>query len=248
MAGYSLTFAQLKQQAEHAMSGVPDSRTPTGDIVNGALEWLCRQHPWTWLETVTALDVVINVPTLPLPADFGELIDIQGNTGLKTTGVRRAHPRYVMAARVNNGSLLASTYSYVFFLGQQTQTDTTQVPLRTIELGPAPAASIAAGLIVTYRRIIPVLAGDTDVPAVPYGFFQLLKLVVRAFAVSNTTQQAGHDWELVQRMLPDFIAADSLSEGISEGPMESQLDGMDYRFNTETTLGPGTQVLLPGDP
>ena len=48
MARQFYTFAQLKAAAEHAISGSPDSRTPTADLVNDALEYLWNVFAWSW--------------------------------------------------------------------------------------------------------------------------------------------------------------------------------------------------------
>jgi hypothetical protein len=246
VAQFKLTFKELRDEAEHAAGGAPDARVPTARTVNAALEYLCQFHPWRWRVALTTLSTVNAQGTILLPDDFGELIDVQGYQ-LKTTGIKKAQPRMVMAARVNNGALIASTYAYVFYIGQGPQTDVTLPPPRTLELGPVPGSSTVDAFYLTYRRMLPSLAADTDVPAIPYGYFNLLRTLVRAMAVSSTVQQSGHDWELFNRMVGDFCAADGTADGVNEGVMRDQVDAEGWHYGAEHTLGPGTQILMPGD-
>jgi hypothetical protein len=245
MAQHVLTFADLKNEVEHAISGAPDSRTPTARLVNGALEYLCQQHAWSWRTVLTTLAVTAGQGSIALPDDFGELVDVQGFQ-LRTTGLKKAHPRLVMAARVNNGVTPASTYSFLFYVGQSAQADPSIVPPRTLELGPVPAATQADAFYLTYRRLIPKLVGDTDVPPLPYGFFELFRLCCRGWAAVHTLGAPNADWQTFQELLPHYISADGLSDGPNLGALSRQID--DFPFgSTEWTLGPGTPILMPGD-
>lgn len=241
MGLHVLTFAQLKNEAEHAISGTPDARTSTSRLVNGALEYLCSRHPWSWRIAITTLDFTANVNAIPLPADFGELIDLMGQAA-QFTAIKKAHPSVVARARIWG---LQNNLSMVYYMGQAAQTVTTAVPGRTLEVGPAPASTVAQALTMTYRRLIPELAADNDVPAIPYGMFELLRVLVRAFSFSNTQNAYGHDWELFNAMLPDFIAADTFADGPDDARMIDQLvQDSEGLLPVQAMLS----ISMPGDP
>jgi hypothetical protein len=236
---FALTFQQLKDEATQAMGGAPDSRTPVDRLVNGALEYFCGIHPWSWRVTITTLSIVSGAGRILLPADFGELVDLVGSTAAAMTAiVPRPWPQ-VMRARVAG---IGGNNCFIYHVGLDVQTDVTAVPRRCLELGPLPSASVADALFLTYRRCVPVLAGATDVPAIPYGMHGLLRTLVRAMAVSNTVQQAGHDWELFNQQLVNYAASDGKAEG-QVGQLSNALldDGGVY------PLAPHNSILLPGE-
>lgn len=220
MALYSLTFAQLKSEAEHAIGGVPDSRTSLDRIVNGALEHLCIRHAWNWRAAITTLNFTADTPTITLPEDFGELIDLTGYVE-KFTAVRPAPLSDIVRAWVHSAS---GSHILLYHVGQAAQSSAGTVPRRTLKIAPTPASSVTDALYLTYRRLIPTLVADTDVPAIPYGMFDLLRLLARAMAVSSTTQQSGHDWELFNNQLMDYIHADSLAGGANLGRLSNALE------------------------
>jgi hypothetical protein len=241
MALYSLTFAQLKSEAEHAIGGVPDARTSSARVVNAALEYLCTIFDWSWRVTITTLSLTNAVGQVDLPDDFGDLIDLVGSTVARDTAVRKADPATINRVRVFG---ITSNFSLVYFLGQKSQTAVTAPGKRVLEIAPLPTADLADALYLTYRKLIPTLSGDTDVPNIPYGYFELLRRLVRAIAVSDTIQQAGHDWQLFNSMLIDYKAADTAAGGSDVGTLRSQVDDMD---SDVLRIAPHTAVLMPGD-
>jgi len=89
----------------------------------------------------------------------------------------------------------------------------------------------------------PSTALSTDVAAVPYGMFGLLKALVRACAYSSTVQQQGHDWQLFNAMLPAYQASDGLAQG-GPGKLIDALQEDDGLYATQ----PWTSIKTPYDP
>jgi hypothetical protein len=57
MALPTYTLADLADAVKHAIGGSPDARTDTTEIINNALQFLCRAHPWTWRRKTRRLDI-----------------------------------------------------------------------------------------------------------------------------------------------------------------------------------------------
>jgi len=121
--------------------------------------------------------------------------------------------------------------------------DPTQVPTRLLEVAPLPSIQLSQALYLTYRRLVPKLVNLTDVAAVPYGMFGLLKALVRACAYSSTVQQQGHDWQLFNAMLPAYQASDGLAQG-GPGKLIDALQEDDGLYATQ----PWTSIKTPYDP
>ncbi len=238
MAQHFLTFAQLKDEAEHAIAGVPNARTSSARIVNGAVEYLVNIHPWQWREAITTLAFTAGEGQILLPEDFGELVALVGYQA-RMTPIRKAPARQVMLARVHG---IPGAGGMLFFLGMASPDDSESVPRRCIEVAPTPAETLADALYLTYRRLLPALDQDNDVPAIPFGMFELLRVLVRAMAVSTEDQQAGHDWELFRSMLPNYIHADSVAGGDEQGPMRDILCDVD-----PYPIAPHNEIRFPGD-
>jgi len=244
---YKLTFAQLKAEYEHAISGTPDSRISSARGVNDALEYLWTLHRWSWRKKITTLDLVADQEYVDLPADFGELVNLYGADSLAGTGFQKADLDRVALARTF--PTLPAASSFLYAIAAASQATAADVPVQRLELGPTPSESLSDAVVLVYNSLPPELSGDTDVPAVPYGFYSVLRRLVRAIAVSDTVQQAGHDWELFSRQIRDYIAADTFSNTTSGGVigcLGSQVD--DYGpAGAEMTLAPHTSILMVED-
>jgi hypothetical protein len=141
--------------------------------------------------------------------------------------------------------LTGGNLSYVYALGMEAAALATAVPRRTLELGPVPAATTANAFYLTYRRNIAQLVGNTDVPAVPVGFFELLRVAVRAWSKLTTLGDGGGDLAQLNAMLPDYIASDSIAAGPRDGQM-SDVTGM-LDPDAIVRLAPHTGIEMPGD-
>lgn len=245
MGQYRLTFAQLKSEAEHAISGTPDARTSSARCVNDAIEWLVTYHRWSWRRRLATLSIVADQSYVNLPADFGELLQIHAAASSTGLTFQPASLEQVALSRVYTPITAGVTFFYA--ISTPVQTLATDTMAQRLELGPTPDAAYAAGIAIVYLALPREMTGDTDVPEVPYGFFSLLRRAVRAFAVSDSVQQAGHDWELLNRQLGDYVAADTFAAnpGGQAGQLVSQLD--DYAPGAEACLPPHTSILMVGD-
>ena len=94
----------------------------------------------------------------------------------------------------------------------------TAAPTLRMELWPTPVANVTAGLIGRYRRLLPALSADTDVPDMPQPWHVALKHLVRALAVSTEDEQDGPDWARFNELLPKLIDMDGTQQD-SLGPI-----------------------------
>ena len=85
MANNTYSFSALKTAVTHALGGAPDQNISTGEIVNGALSWLCTLAPWRWKQKALSITMVNAQTYVNLPADFEEIMVIK-KTG-DTTGL-----------------------------------------------------------------------------------------------------------------------------------------------------------------
>ncbi len=245
MSLFTLTFAQLKAEAEHAIGGSPDSRVTTAGLVNGALEYFCTVHPWTWRIVLTTLSTSQNVGEIDLPDDFGELVDLVGY-GLRLTAIRKASPATVARVRVYG---LQTSLSMVWYIGQKSQTTASATGARQLVVAPVPAATTANAFYLTYRKLIPQLSADSDVPNIPYGMFELLRWCVRGWAKLQTIGDGGADLMMFQRLLADYIAADALADGPRTGILADAVEMLDDLHPEGIfRLAPHTEIRVPGDP
>lgn len=241
MAQHAKTFAQLRSEAEHAMFGPPDPRISTDAIVNGAIEYLCNLHPWSWLQSLSTLSFVAGQGQILLPEDFGELVHLVGLVA-KFTACRRASLRDIVSARIHAP---ASNLAMLYALGTQAQIAPTAVPRRALEVAPVPAAGLADALSLVYRRRLAVLVNADDVPAIPYGMHELLVHLVRAYAHSRSASQPSHDWELFTQQIPSFIAADGLAGGENQGQLRDAVFDWHDLVGGEAPLM--QRIALPGE-
>ena len=245
------TFATLKAAAAHALGGNPDSRISKGLIVNRALNHLVNAHDWPWRVTIATLDYTADQATILLPADFGELVQLQGNAAKYST-IRPLSAPQLLSLRRHG---IADTFYLGFLLTVAPQTDPTAAPRYQLQVAPTPAASLANALDIVYRKLVPMFtvndassADDAKYPAIPAGQHDTLYQLVRAFAVSMEENPNTPEWSLAQQMLQRDIDAAARAEGPIIGPMrncgvdEWHNDGSGYlrpfdKINTADLLG-----------
>ena len=241
MALHAYTFAQLKNEAEHVIGGAPDARIDTGRLVNGVLDFVATSHAWSWRTAITTLSTVADEGRISLPDDFGELIDLVGYQ-LPLTAVKKARAQTVMRARIHG---IQNDASLIYFIGQAPQADAAVIPGRVLEVAPLPAASTADAFYLTYRKLIPILAGDSDVPAIPYGMHEMLVYLVRGHSALRTKGDGGVDLQIGMSLYHDFKANDGLVDGPAGLEMTDQLESGDDGI---WHLSPHTSIAMPGDP
>lgn len=245
MADYALTLDKLRGIARHRLGGNPDARAPLDDLINGAIQYLAGAHPWSWLTQITTLGFTASQAHINLPTDFAHLVDLQGYQS-PWTACRRADPRIVISTRVRGAGLGNGTL--VYFVGPTPQTpDQTVATKWRLEVAPAPTETLADALYLTYRRVLPTLVNANDVAALPYGFHDVLRWLVRAYVSSSENDQVGPDWQIVNNMIPALIAADVRAQG-AIGSLCSTLDPDLSPGPCGLHFLPGTEIKMPGDP
>lgn len=232
------TFGQLKNAAEHALGGVPDSRISSGLIVNRAINHLVNAHAWDWRQTIASLDYTATQGYIDLPTDFGELIQLQASGGRLST-VRSVSPATFMSL-LNRASSSESELALSYFLAIAPQTTPTAVPRWRLNIHPTPAASVTGALALLYRKMVPVFAitgtaDDAKVPAIPAGQHDTLYALVRAFAVSMEEDPSTQEWSIANAALQRDINADSRADDASIGYMRNT--GVDNWFNGGSLAG-----------
>ena len=163
-----------QSQVEHALGGAPDSRISSSDIVNAALAYLTGLHEWTWRKTLTTLSLTADENYIDLPADFETLIGLLPAPHAAAPTLKLALDRGRGPATGRRRRRRARSTWRCMAAGPQAAA--TDVPTRRLLLGITPDADEADCLVLLYRKMLPTLANDTDVPAVPYGLFELLRV------------------------------------------------------------------------
>jgi hypothetical protein len=193
MALHTYNFQALQQAAQHA-SGVatPATGSSWADVVNDAIQFFSAIRHWAWLDATFSLNFVAAQNYVALASDFGQLKWIQRVGAYKT--IRPASWDTIFSYRAGATITLPDT-AFVYCIRVQGQASVTAAPIYRIELYPTPAANETGALIGAYRRVLPALSGNTDLPDIPASFHPALKCLVRAFAVSDENEQNGVDWE-----------------------------------------------------
>jgi hypothetical protein len=225
------TFAQLKSAAEHALGGNPDARISKGLIVNRAINHLVNAHSWPWLEVITTLNYVADENTILLPADFGELIRIQGYAA-RYSAINEVTPDILLNQKTYGGDA-GGTLWLVYTLGIAPQTDTTAAPRYQLLLAPTPAASLTDALWCYYRKLIPTFtvddsssADNAKVAPIPAGQHDTLYQLVRAFAKAmEDDDPTTPEWRLASDFLQRDI--DKASKAKAPGPGMMRNTGVD---------------------
>lgn len=236
MANNSYTFLQLKTAVTHALGGAPDVNVSTAEIVNGALSWLTGLHAWRWKSKAAVLTLIAAQNFVALPTDFDELVSVR-KTGDATNRIAPASIDAIIEARQTGAN--ASMTGLWFCLDWTPQTGVTLEPTPILQLYPTPSTSPGT-LTLEYNRQIPKLSGDTDIPDVPSAYHELIKVACRAYALRIDGQMAGSDWELFNRMLPDYLDRDGRSAGFIgqyRGGVPRPSNGM------RSNLGRNTQTI-----
>lgn len=184
--GYPIST--LRNAAELAAGG-PGSIRGGGSldlIITQAIERLVSFRPWNWQVTQTTLSLTASTAYVTLPADFGQLVAIDGNS------TNRYHFRPVTVAEVLRMRAerpttvnVSSGYQWGYAIDSAAQS-AANVPSRwRLELYPTPPNSETDAITLAYRRRItlPSLSdGEGAVVDVPPQVSACLLSLVRAEA------------------------------------------------------------------
>jgi hypothetical protein len=236
MALLSYTFAQLQAIALEAVGSNSRADNTPADIVNDAIQYLATLHPWTWRQKSLSLDLTEDVAYVALPADFGEEVTLyyaaSSETQLQPATLGRIHE--LRAA----GDLVDQTSGRLHYAIEHVpQASAAALPTVRLALWPTPTAAVTGAIAGVYRRQLAKLSGSTDVADMPGNFQMLLRLLVKAMAVSGIEQQRGVEWELFAQALPLYIAGDGRQQA-SIGPMRGAVMTQGRTTWTPTILPP----------
>lgn len=222
------TFGQLKNAAAHALGGNPDSRISKGLIVNRALNHLVNAHPWPWRVVLATLNYTVDVNTIELPADFGEIIRLTGQAA-KYSVIRQLDASAFINLR-NFG--VTDTLYLGYLLTVAAQTVPTVAPRWVLQIAPTPSASLTDALAILYRKLLPTFPTDDSlttadlyVAPIPAGQHDTLYALVRAFAVSMEENAQTPEWALAGQL----IARDIAMASRAESPMQGYMAGCGVR-------------------
>lgn len=219
MAVLTYTFADLKNIAQHATGkSTFGSGTTSGQIVNRALEYVVQSAQWSWRIVKTTLAVASGTGQIDLPSDFGEIVAISGAASpyllkrFRPVGQRDLDYLRAMSALISADTVNLTTKTIVgYAVTAKAPGAVTSSPIRQLELAPTPSTNTSACINLTYAKLLPTLSGDTDVPAMPTGYQDLLFQVVRGFAY--VTEEPGKpesapSWAQIDRQMEMMKAAD----------------------------------------
>ena len=244
MAQY--TFLQLKTAVEHALGRVPDSRTTSGQVVNRAIEHLFNAHPWSWRKRVIELNFTNGQNFISLPADFGEVVEVERGLSVWTGDIRKIVDSDLAVMTRSAWTRTGMMGWLLYGVNQATPADPGTFHLRVV---PTPLESVTSAIIVTYNTRVPdAISSDTALPPVPVGSHDTLMAICRAMAVSMEEQSDSHEWQVAKVMIDRDIAADLRIVGNLPGAAKTATATNLFTLKGEATLaaGPAASTLNLG--
>lgn len=231
MAQLTYTFSELKGVAQHAAAKTSfDSGNTPAQVVNSALDYVARFHPWDWrIKHDTSLGTTNATATVDLPADFGGMVQLWGNASpYNTKRFRPVHNWELpiirqQATAVAANAVLATTIFYA--VTGKTQASATALGKYQLELAPTPGATTATAFKLVYLRLPGTLTSDTDVPDLPPDFHDVMLQAVRAFAtMRESIATSADDWSRLHEMLKAQIAFNAALAAPSVAKLTSVVD------------------------
>ena len=181
----TLTLLDLKRRAQQARGGAPSAELTDLEVVNDAGNHLYTMHRWKFADRApVTLDLVANQEWVDLPGDFGQLIHIaRGTQGFQFVSPYTLNQRRAIGVTATAGS--GNTFWVTTALRPtKTVSGRPQTPRTTVLLiVPTPSTSSTAAATLAYRAGWVRLLADSDLAEVPIYAENLLKTIVRAFAL-----------------------------------------------------------------
>lgn len=171
-------------------------------------------------------------------SDFNGLLDIQRNSRIR--GMFPASMDRINRFRTAGGILFGGPVGFHYALRTVGQASVSASPTTRLELFPTPTEAETAAIIGTYRRLLPTLSSDNDLPDVPSFCMPLLRTLVRAWAVSTEEERAGEDWRRYERMKQTAIQRDSSESsnlGMLEGGIDDPMSTVDHLYPVNIAKG-----------
>lgn len=211
MANRTYTLAQLETAVQQAWGGNASATLTAAEVVNDALDWLANRHEWSWLLRPLSLNFVASQNYIALPADFKGMHSLVHNSSMSV--LAEVPLQSILLRRANASIVVTNGFNYSYAITAAPQASATAEPTWRLELYPTPTTATTAAFTGVYTRIIPLLTGSTSLPDIPAQYHRLLKMVCRAMAVSQQTQEGSEDWRIVMDELEQAKASDGLVSG-----------------------------------
>ena len=205
-------FFTLKGEAVAAL-GLAASTMNIGYIVNDAVQMLWNAYRWQWKSKRSTINSVSGTAEYSLPADFGQLLDINTTSGHIFTAATEDEITFWQEGGYTNPVAYSGFYYAITF------TSGTQASLR---LYPAPGETTTGFFMINYERAPVQLVAEGDVPNLPASFFPVLRRLVVAMAKTSAGNPSEGDWAIYERMLDQAIRQDS-SVMPNHGPLPNAL-------------------------
>lgn len=189
------TLTQLRDHARAVMGEDFDPRYSLDDVVNQSGRQLFSMHSWRWrLRSVKSLDLVEGEDSVPLPADFDELVAFES-----TTTSRQFSLTSIEEILERRSYALTDTFNYFGAVVSPSQvTEKGVPPVARMELWPAVQSGSTDAFRIAYRSAWVDLNDGDDVANVPPKFDLLLIKIVRAMAMYYVTNSM-EEMELINQ-------------------------------------------------
>lgn len=207
------------KQIQHTLDGDPAPELSARRLINEAGDFLCRMHPWKWLErgSVT-LAAVADQAFIQLPSDLASIVSSRMNGSSSTLrDFRWTTHDEILRFRQHPIEAVGGYYGAVVY---ELATGSTEGPLTPrLELYPTPTANDANFIELGYRAGWQRVVDDDDPLRIPHWIESLYNQILRAWA-------RGYEEE-------DAAALDTRLEIIANGRVFQQAVQSDGRIQPD---------------
>lgn len=170
------TFARLKSEVQ-AVLGPDAQRVNASAVVNDAVQYIALAYPWRWRQKTFNVTAPSVAPATTywdqnLPSDFTQIQQVSG------PGQVFVNDPDDQAALISNNSAVATTVSV-----QYSNAATPDLPpVAVARFYPVPTPGSGNVYTITYLNRPPPMVAETDIPAVPPEYHQLIACAARMYA------------------------------------------------------------------
>lgn len=208
------TFAEYKAAVVHALGAAPATGETTSELVNDALQHLINLRPWSWRRGgPVTLSMVADQSYIELPSDFGEEESVT-YPGTIATQMIRTSMSELQRMRSFTTQPTGFTYYYAVNNGSYDEDFPEEgLSVAILELYPTPTSSLTDVVSLTYRRDVPRLEDDADVPMIPPWMDFAFNLLCRSFAMTlEDDNPANSAQQMFDRLIPELMKRDAQSQ------------------------------------
>ncbi len=196
----TLTLDQLKKRARQARGGPPSAELTDEEVVNDAGNHLYTMHRWKFADRAPVdLNLVANQEWIDLPDDFGQIIRLaRGTDSIVLTTPFEMNQRRALGVTTTDST--GNTFHGTIGLRPDKTVSGRPLAPRTtvLLLQPTPVADGTAAVVMDYRAGWTTLVAPSDPAVVPVYTENLLKALVRAFALGVEEDSLEERLERVQ--------------------------------------------------